>query len=95
MDEETLQEVTKAVESINRKIRKFLPTSVYSLADLLEIQIKGYIPEITVQYMGRYIWGQDNDCRDYIPEKDDYEPLEGYLCKEIMKLVQQTSKIDI
>ena len=45
-----------------------------------------------VEWMGETLWSSEDDARDYIEEKDEYEPLTNYLRRERDKFLDDAIK---
>jgi hypothetical protein len=48
-----------------------------------------------IEFLGLLIWYSDDDMREYDDDLDEYEPLEGYLRREINKEMEKLSKIKL
>lgn len=52
---------------------------------VLEYHSDGY--NVIIEFLGSKIWISYEDEREWIKEKNDYEPLEDYLKREINKMI--------
>lgn len=100
MSKDELFEIIDAVETINNRIYETINPDWYdrhSQDDYnypeLNIQSNGCAAIIT--FMAVTIWSSEDDEREFIEEKNDYEPFEPFLEKEIKKLLEKASKLVI
>lgn len=91
MKQKLLAEVFQAVENINEDIHEALDNKANQI-DLLGIISEGSM-FIVVTYLDHQLWDNDNDEREFIEDRNDYEPLEPFLRKEIKKLIKQLNTI--
>ena len=49
----------------------------------------------TIDFLGIRIWDDENEPRQWIEDKDDYEPLEQFLRNRIKNTIQSISNISI
>ena len=88
-----LQEVFGIVNDINADIYEANEDIVEEYGIYLEILTNG--DTIIVQYLGCIIWNSENDERDFINEKDEYEDLNGFIRKSINNLTESICKVNI
>lgn len=50
---------------------------------------------IFVVFLGEVIWSDENDLREYIEGSEVYEPLVGYLRREITSICAKYSKVKL
>ena len=48
-----------------------------------------------VEFLGERIWCSEDDERNYDEEKDDFEPIEDFLRRTIMGMINTVGKIKI
>lgn len=49
--------------------------------------------EYGIEFLGVIIWSTANDDREFIEDKNDYEPLKPFLQRKITNLIQSLTKI--
>jgi hypothetical protein len=82
---ETLQDIEDIVWLINNDLyNKIKDDDLYSLASL---HSDGGTR--LVKFLGVRIWDSEDDLREWDDIKDDYEPLEPYLRKEMNKVLDK------
>ncbi len=78
-----IEEALKAVEKLNREI-----------PDSFELHTDGY--SIVIMFISNFqLWCSDDDEREFNENKNEYEPLEGYLRKEVQKAINQIGKLKL
>ena len=89
---EILNEADEAVEKLNEILSEFL-FEKYGDDEfpIFELQTNGTF--IIITFMDYRIWFLDEDERYFNEEKDEFEPLEGYLKKEAQKLIDRISSL--
>ena len=50
---------------------------------------------VAIEFLGYPIWSSENDEREYLDDKDDYESLEDFLRREANKLLDVIRSIEI
>ncbi len=64
----------------------------------LYLEVRSISISMVIEFLGEQLWNEDDDFRGYINEgtpEEDYEPLEGYLRKEVNKLIDSLKKIKL
>ncbi len=102
---EDINDIVSIVEDINEGLYKQLGNETLLVCTVEIVPLAGYIG---VKFLDQMVWHNEDDNRDYIPAPgcedmsrsdkeydENKEPLEGYLRKEIMKIVNQISKIEL
>uniref|UniRef100_A0A6M3LHD6 Putative site-specific tyrosine recombinase n=1 Tax=viral metagenome TaxID=1070528 RepID=A0A6M3LHD6_9ZZZZ len=59
----------------------------------LDMSANGYC--MVVEFLGHQIWTSEWDEREYNEKEDKYEPLEGYLRREINKEIEKLKRIKL
>lgn len=59
----------------------------------LELKCNGY--NTLVSYLDVPIWFSDEDEREWIEEKNDYEPLDGFLKKKVNEINSLITNIEL
>lgn len=78
-----IEEIYKVVEKINEKYFENLSEDrLY----YLEIRTNGYGTKVV--FMNNTLWKDYDDEREWIEEKNDYEPIEEYLKNKIIEILQ-------
>lgn len=78
-----IQEISKIVEKINEEYFENLSEDCLYY---LEIRTNGYGTKVV--FMDNTLWKDYDDEREWNEERNDYEPLEEYLKKKIVELLQ-------
>lgn len=79
-----LLECIEIVDKINQEIEEIAHLKVWYEND-----------ECGVEFLGMEIWSTVNDDRDYIADKDEFEPLESYLKTIMSNVLEKLNKIKI
>jgi len=79
---------------------------IINIVDKLQSELEDQCPEeyyfiefttdgndICVRFLGIPIWFREDDMREYDEERDEYEPLENYLRREINNEIEKISKL--
>lgn len=80
LPEEVLDVVRELNDEIDNKLENAEATFHFSM------ESDGYCSLVT--FMGLNVWSSEDDERDFIDEKDEYEPLKDYIKRETSKLVR-------
>jgi hypothetical protein len=77
------EEVLVVVQKINEKITEMF--GEFSEPYYLDFCSNGY--NSCVKFLGNRLWNSCDDERSFYIDKDDYQPLEEFLIREIKKIV--------
>lgn len=91
-----IQELLQAVENINTDLYKQLGDDT---AYILWVTLEPAAGYQCIEWMGDTIWHSEDDNREYIEDYDefkgDYEPIEPFLRKKVMEVVNEMKKIQL
>ena len=84
-----IQEAINVVKSINEEIyeqhqSEFIPINCCTDGD-----------EVCIEFLNQHIWTSIEDEREYLDDKDDWEPLEQFVRIKIMELINEIKNINL
>ena len=89
-----IKEAIEVVEKLNNEIYNFFKKDYGEPFSMLDLCTDGN--SIIINFLKIYrIWPPDEDEREYFDDKDEYEPIEQFLRKEIQKIIGQLSQIKL
>lgn len=85
-------EITNIIDKLNYEI--------YDKCNFIEqlcvpLTFEYYTDGYAINFFNYTIWDSEDDIREFDDDKNDWEPLEGYMRKEIRKVIKTISKIEI
>lgn len=90
MTNKELLELVDVVDNINEKLSEQLgPNNI----DYLEIRYNTW--SCGVHFLDEFIWSSEDDKREYLEDKDDYEPFGPFLRKKITEFINRLNKITL
>lgn len=87
---EAIEAVTKINEEIYEQTEE---KNGICFFDGLEFSTNGF--SMGIEFLGDQIWCDEDDERKYDEDKDEYEPLEGFLRRQIAEVLKKTEKIKV
>ena len=89
-----INEVFDVVYKLNQEIYESLFETCGEIYPVFELHTDGNI--ILILIGSHQLWNSEDDEREYIDEdKDEYEPLEQYLRREVQKIINTISNIKL
>lgn len=85
---EIIKEAIEAMEQVNEDIYNMLGVDEFP-----SIIAETSGSSIALTFAGETIWYDDDDDRQFIEDKNDYEPLVPFLKRKIMKVIQGLNRI--
>jgi len=95
-DEVFSTENKDAIEAINavRRINEEIYDQIEEDEGFqLEFLTNGFCSGI--KFLGDIIWNEDDNERKYDEEEDEYEPMEGFLRRQINEILKKTANIEV
>lgn len=92
---ETREEMIKIVEKLNDEIFDKLDVEMYDHDVYFEFRTVGNMD--TIYFITSQIWSSEDDYRDSVNEgtnEEDYEPLEDFLRRRVIKLIAMLNKLN-
>jgi len=94
MNREIFKEAFKVVDKINEEAREIFEEEFGLCFPLLYLTTNG--DYIIISLFDKFqIWFNDEDEREFDEEKNDWEPLEGFVRREVQKIIYQISKVTL
>jgi len=87
----TIQNMADLVEDINFKMYEIFGEDSY----LYELSIETNSTSSIIKYLGFVIWSSEDDEREYLEDKDEYEDLEIFLHKQIKMVNEKITLIKL
>ena len=87
-NKELLDEALDAVDKLNEYIDSILGVET---PHFFSMSSDNYV--VSLFFNDELLWTSSDDIREYIPEKDDYEPLIDFVKKEYNKYVKDLYKL--
>lgn len=86
--------IIETVRILNEEVYDFLSENYGGTFPLFELLTDGNSTIIT--FMGHHrLWFSDEDEREFDEEKDEYEPLDGYLRREAQEIINQIGNVNL
>lgn len=89
MDAELILEAYKVVSYLN----DILWGESEYIGDFLEVRATGY--SISIYFASYRMWRSDDDYREFDEDKNEYEPLEGFIRREFNEHISRLSKMKL
>lgn len=88
-----LNEIVENIENINEKILNVFEKDECCIFPLLSVSTDGNI--IWIEWAGETIWDSDSDPREFIEETQKEEPLDIFLKREMIKVLEKMKSIKL
>lgn len=85
-----IEELHCIVETLNQEMFEKYGEDI-SQQFMFSITSTGYF--ISLNFLDQLVWNTEEDGREWIEGKSEYEPLEPFIRKRINEIIQQISKI--
>lgn len=82
-----------AIEIIIDNINADFPLGVYEDGIHLELHSDGFY--IVVTFCSIQLWSEDDDDREFREDTNEYEPLEPFLRRKVMELIDKIKGIKV
>jgi hypothetical protein len=89
-----IQEAIKVVKSINESMKEDIPKQ-YKETEFLSVNAVTDGTDVYIEYLGACIWQSIDDEREFSYDDDSYEPLEPYIRKKIMDIIDEIAYINL
>lgn len=111
MNKQEIDEVIQAVDNINNQLEEQLYSERYGQDPWVYVEVRVGSADTVVMFLGECLYNSENEERQWVEDgpsilhdsgvcTDDlvpahYEPIEGYLRKQIMSLLEKLTKIKL